>query len=77
MNTRTILILAIVVALAALGIQNAGSVEVRFLFWTANVSLTLILLAVFILGAVTGSCLIRKPGASAASKGLVRDVDNE
>ena len=77
MKTRTLLVLAVVVLLAVLGIQNAGQVEVRFLFWTATVSLTLILVGLFISGAAIGAILIRPPGKGVAKKGLVRDVDNE
>lgn len=77
MNPRTLLILVIGIVLAVLGMQNAGQVEVRFLFWSAPVSLTLILLGIFMLGAVAGAFLIRQPGKGAAKKGLVRDVDNE
>lgn len=76
MKKHGILILAVLILLAVLGIQNAGSVEVHFLVWSGTVSLTLILVVQFIIGAAVGALLTRRP-EKGQSKGIVRDVDNE
>ncbi len=50
-----------VIALLLIGIfamQNLGSVDFRFLFWSASVSKILVILVTYVLGMLTGGSLL-------------------
>ena len=54
MTLKQIFILGIGIAFAIFVVQNAGVVEVRFLFWSAQASRALVLMGTLILGLVIG-----------------------
>jgi putative membrane protein len=54
MTLKRIFILGIGLVFAIFVVQNAGVVEVRFLFWSAQASRALVLIGTLILGLVIG-----------------------
>jgi uncharacterized integral membrane protein len=54
--TAALAIMALVI-IGIFAIQNLGAVEVSFLFWSANVSKIIIILATYLLGMLTGGSL--------------------
>ena len=59
MTPKRIAVLVIALLFVILVLQNAQVVELRFLFWSAQVSRALVLMATFILGVSTGWLLER------------------
>jgi putative membrane protein len=64
MTLKRVVFLVIVFIFALFIIQNAQVVEVRFIFWKAQASRSLVLLGTFILGLIAGwlTGWIRKKG---------------
>jgi uncharacterized integral membrane protein len=59
MTPKRIAVLIIALLFAIIILQNSQVVELRLLFWSAQVSRALVLLATFILGVFTGWLLER------------------
>lgn len=54
MSKSSIVIIISALLLVVFSIQNAGNVELNLFFWKVNGSLALMLILVFLLGAITG-----------------------
>ena len=54
MTPKRIVFLVLGLLFATFIIQNAGVVQVRFLFWSAQASRAIILLGTFVLGIIVG-----------------------
>ena len=54
MSPKRIVFLVLGLLFATFIIQNAGVVQVRFLFWSAQASRAIILLGTFVLGIIVG-----------------------
>jgi uncharacterized integral membrane protein len=72
MTPKRIVFLVLGVLLATFVIQNADVAQVRFLFWSADMSRALVILGAFILGAVVGwvsGRMYSRASATAVGKG--------
>jgi uncharacterized integral membrane protein len=54
MSPKRIIFLVLGLLLATFIVQNADAVPVKFLFWGSQVSMALILMGSFVLGAIVG-----------------------
>ncbi len=63
MSFRQIVVAFLVLLVVILMIQNAGAVNVRFLFWRFEMSLFLVILLSVLLGGIVGYFIkLRRPG---------------
>jgi putative membrane protein len=71
MSTKTVVIATLVFLFALLVIQNAQTVEVRFLFWKTEASRAIVLLLTFGIGFLAGwlARLIRRKPYTAVTQG--------
>ena len=78
MTPKRIVFLVIVFLFALFIIQNAQVVEVRFLFWKAQASRSLVLLGTFILGLIAGwlTGWMRKKGSEEPGKENLQEIKN-
>ena len=70
MSAKTIVISTVVFLFALLVVQNAQTVEVRFLFWKTEASRAIVLLLTFGIGVLSGwlAGLIRRKPANGNQK---------
>lgn len=78
MTPKRIVFLVIAFLFALFILQNAQVVEVRFLFWKAQASRSLVLLGTFILGLIAGwlTGWIRKKGPEEPGKENLQEIKN-
>lgn len=77
MTPKRIVFLVIVLLFALFIVQNAQVVEVRFLFWKAQASRSLVLLGTFIFGLIAGwlTGWMRKKGREELKKATHHEIE--
>jgi uncharacterized integral membrane protein len=63
------LIAMLTAAVAVLSVQNAALVSVVVLFWNVDAPLTLVIVAVMLIGMLTGGLITFRPEAKSKDKG--------